>query len=164
LATSEAPSDNLVKSWYLTYLGRAAQGGEENGWAKLLSQGQTEEQVLSQVLASPEFYARAQTLVASGTADQRYVQALSLLLLNRTGTPAEVAAWASAVSSQGRQGVALGILTSPEFLTDQLEGYYNALLHRPDDLLGLHALVSSPLDVEAVRIGFESSPEFFADA
>ncbi len=56
---SAEAQDHLVQSWYLTYLGRAAQGGEENGWVGLLSQGQSEEQVLSQILASQEFYNRA---------------------------------------------------------------------------------------------------------
>jgi hypothetical protein len=155
--------DHQVKSWYLAYLGRAAQGGEELGWVGLLSQGQTEEQVLSQILASPEFFGRAQGLVTSGSADERYAQALYLVLLNRTGSPAEVAAWAAAVPSQGRQGVALGFLTSPEFRGYQFEGYYNALLRRPVDPLGLSAWVLSTLNVEDVRVAFEASPEFFGN-
>jgi hypothetical protein len=71
----------------------------------------------------------------------------------------------------GRQGVALGFLAGPsatEFRTDQFEGYYNALLHRPDnpdglDPNGLNNWVMSNLDIEAVRIAFESTPEFFAN-
>src|SRR5262249_44774638 len=40
--------DFLVRGWYVSYLGRAAQGGEELGWVNELQAGQTEEQVLSQ--------------------------------------------------------------------------------------------------------------------
>ena len=66
--------DRVVQGWYQTFLGRAPRNGEENGFANLLAT-KTEEQVLSQILASNEFYARAQTLISSGTPDQRYVEA-----------------------------------------------------------------------------------------
>ena len=155
--------DHLVQSWYLTYLGRAAQGGEENGWVGLLSQGQSEEQVLSQILASQEFYNRAQALIPSGSADERYVQALYLLLLNRTGAPTEADAWVAALPTLGRQGAALSFLSSAEFRTDDFEGYYNALLNRPGDQPALNDWVFSSLDVAGVRVGFESTLEFFVD-
>jgi hypothetical protein len=160
---SREAQDHLVKSWYLAYLGRSAGNGEELGWVGQLSLGQTEEQVLSQILASREFFARAQGLIASGSADERYAQALYLLLMNRTGSPAEVVNTADAVPSMGRQGVALGFLQSGEFRTCQFEGQYNALLRRPDDSAGLWAWVFSTLNLEDVRIGFELSPEFFAN-
>ena len=152
-----------MKSWYLNYLGRQAQGGEELGWVNLLRQGQTEEVVLSGILASPEFYARAQTLIGAGTADQRYVQALYLALFNRPGESAGVTGWLNGLPALGRQGVAQGFLTSPEFRTDDFEGFYNALLHRPDDAAGLNGWVFSNLNLDAVRLAFEASPEFFVN-
>ncbi len=158
--------DRLVKAWYLTYLGRPALNGEENSWVNLLQTGQTEEQVLSQLLGEPEFYARAQTLVSTGTADQRYVQALFQVLLGRTGLPTEVASWVSVFSvvQGGRQGVALAFLQSIEFRTDQFEGYYNALLHRPTTPTdNLPALVLSGLDMATVRIEVEASAEFYTN-
>jgi hypothetical protein len=155
--------DHLVRSWYWAYLGRQAANGEELGWVNLLLQGQSEEQVLSQILASPEFYARAQTLSGSGTADARYVQALYQVLLNRTGAPADVGTWVSVLQAVGRQEVALGFLTSREFRADQVVGYYNALLHRPDDSQELSFWVSTGLNIEDVRMGFEASDEFFAE-
>ena len=121
--------------------------------------------MLSQLLAAAEFYNRAQTLFSTGTADQRYVQALYLLVLNRPAGSSEVAAWVGALPSLGRQGVALALLQSSEFRTDQFEGYYNALLDRPDDPAALNGWVMSNLDIDAVRIAFESTQEFFqADA
>src|SRR5262249_37718585 len=63
IAGSLEAQDYLVKSWYVAFLGRQAQGGEEQGWVKLLRSGQSEEQVLSQMLGDPtnnEFYKRAQ--------------------------------------------------------------------------------------------------------
>ncbi len=155
--------DHLVKGWYQTFLGRAAVGGEELGWVGLLFQGQTEEQVLSQILASPEFYGRAQTLSASGTADQRFVQALYPLLLGRTASDAEVMSWVATLPQQGRLGVALGFLTSGEYRTDLVQSDYGVLLHRSPDPQGLAFWVGVGEDALDLRIGFEASPEFFTN-
>src|SRR5262249_5701530 len=127
--------DHLVRSWYWAFLGRQAAGGEELGWVSLLQSGQSEEQVLCQILGDRqhEFYDRAQTLVGSGSADQRYLRALYQVLLGRSGTAAEVAAWVQALPSVGAQGVAQGFLSSTEYRTDLAGSYYNALLHRPPD-------------------------------
>ncbi|MFL5341170.1 MAG: DUF4214 domain-containing protein [Gemmataceae bacterium] len=155
--------DHLAKSWYRGYLGRTAQNGEEQGWVNLLRAGQTEERVLGRILASAEFFQRAQTLGFGDTPNGNYVRALYLLLLDRSASSTEVAGWVAAVPSLGRQNVALAYLQSQEFRTDDFEGYFNALLHRPGDLAGLNSWVKSNLDVAAVRIGFESSGEFFAN-
>jgi autotransporter-associated beta strand protein len=163
VAHSPEARDHLVKSWYLSFLGRAAAPGEDQGWVNLLLAGQTEEQVLGQILGSAEFYARAQTLAAAGTPDQRFVQALYQVLLNRTPAAAEVDGWANALPNLSRQGAALDFLQSQEFRTDDFEGYYNALLHRPSDAVGLNSWFMSNLDVSAVRIGFEAGAEFFVD-
>jgi hypothetical protein len=155
--------DRLVMTWYQTYLGRSANGTEEVGWVNMLGSGQSEEQVLSHLLGSTEFYTRAQTLFSSGTAEERYVRALYQVLLDRTAADTEVAPWLSHMSQVGRQAVALGFLKSQEFRTDQFEGYYNALLRRSDEPTGLNNWVMSNLDMHTVRVGFESSPEFFTN-
>src|SRR5207302_855887 len=100
------------RSWYVAFLGRAADGIEEQGFVNLLLAGQTDEQVLSLILGSAEFYDRAQALSSSGTADERYVQALYQLLLNRTGGAVEVAGWVGALPQNGRPAVALAFLQS----------------------------------------------------
>jgi Domain of unknown function (DUF4214) len=155
---------HLVQSWYVIFLGRSAVGGEEQGWVNLLLAGQTEEQMLSGILSSAEFYNRAQTLGLAGTADQQYVEALYLLVLNRTGASSEVAGWINALPSLGRQGMALAFLHSTESRAAQFEGYYNVLLNRPDDQPGLNSWVFSNLDMTSVRVGFEAGPEFFTAA
>jgi hypothetical protein len=155
--------DHLVQSWYQTYLGRPANGNEELGWVSLLQAGQSEEQVLSQLLGSAEFHDRAQSMGLARTADQNYVQALYQALLGRTAGEAEVGDWVNALPQMGRQGVALAMLHGQEFRTYQFEGYYNALLHRPNDSAGLNGWVMSNLDMHSVRIGFEGGPEFFAN-
>ena len=163
IQNSVEAGDRLVKSWYQTYLGRTADGAEEMGWVSKLQAGQTQEQVLSQILGSTEFYARAQTMGFTGTADQNYVQALFQALLSRTASDAEVAGWSSTLPQLGTQGVALGFLQSQEFRTYQFEAYYNAFLGRPDDPTGLTGWVQSSNDMGTVRIGFESGTEFLTN-
>ena len=155
---------HLVRSWYQSYLGRPAQNGEEQPFVQLLAAGQSEEQVLSVLLGSGEFYALAQTVVGSGSADARFVQALMLDLWNRAGSPDEVATLVGQLPQLGRSGLALVLLQSPEFRTDQFEGYFNSLLHRPPsaaDAAALTALVDSGMDIRSVRFVFETTPEFF---
>jgi hypothetical protein len=163
IASSIEAQNRLVNMWYLTYLGRPAQGGEEQYWVNQLAHGQTHEQVLDGILSSDEFVNRTQSLVASGTADERYVQGLYQVLLNRTGAAAEVAYWVNRLPQLGRQGIVQEFLGAKEYRADQFEGYYNALLHRPDDPAGLNAWVFSNLDINTVRLGFEASAEFFAN-
>jgi hypothetical protein len=155
--------DHMVKTWYSHYLGRAAGHGEELGWVNLLMQGQTEEQVVSQILASPEFFQHAQTLGFTGSADSQYVQALYEFLVHRPGSSSEVAAWVGSEPALGRTGVARGFLSAMEFRASQYEGYYNALLHRLDDAPGFNNWLSGGGDTFSSRVGFETSTEFFAN-
>jgi len=71
ISQSREGRDNLVKSWYVTFLGRQADGSEEQGWVTLLQLGLSEEQVLSQILGSQEFFNRAQALIPSGAPNER---------------------------------------------------------------------------------------------
>jgi hypothetical protein len=153
--------DHLVQTWYSTYLGRQVQGTEAMGWVNMLA-SHTEEQVLSAILGSSEFYNRAQTLIASGSAAERYIQALYQVLLGRSGMSSEVAAWTAVLPGMGRQGVALAFLSSQEFRTDQVEGHYNTLLHRVGDTVGLQGWVNCGMDIRDIRLSFESGPEFYA--
>jgi hypothetical protein len=162
VARSAEARTHLVRGWYQTYLGRQAQGGEEQGWVSLLLQGATEEQVVSGILGSGEFFNRAQTLSGSGTPAERYVKALYQLLLGRPGSAAEVTGWVNALPQLGRPGVALGFLASAEYRTVLFTGYYESRLHRPPDAGGLAGWVNSALDTSSVRTGLEASPEYFA--
>jgi CSLREA domain-containing protein len=162
IARAPEARDFLVRGWYVGYLGRSAAGGEEQGWVNMLLQGATEEQVLSQILASPEFVNRAQTQF-SGTADQRFVEALYVDLLGRPASASEAAAWASQIAQLGRQGVALAITGSIEYRAVVFSGYYLTMLHRQADIGGLDGWVLSNLDEFSVRAGIEGSSEFYAD-
>jgi hypothetical protein len=155
--------DYLVKSWYLDYLGRAATGGEEAGFVAQLMSGATQFQVLSGLLASTEFFARAQTLFRTGSADERYIEALYQVLLNRTGDAAGVASNTLVAQFAGRQVAAQVILESSEFSTHQIEGYYNILLHRTYNSSEIAGWQSSGLDLASVLLDFQSSAEFIAN-
>jgi FG-GAP-like repeat/Calx-beta domain/Domain of unknown function (DUF4214)/FG-GAP repeat len=160
---SEEGRDHLVKGWYVSYLGRQAGNGEELGLVNDLQTGQTNEQVLSAIFASSEFFNRAQSLVFTGAPDQRYVDALFQLLLNRDGSESDISYWVGALGNVGRQSVALDFLASTEFREDQFEGYYDALLHRPGDVNGLDYWAALNLDIDTVRVAFEANDEFFAN-
>jgi hypothetical protein len=155
---------HLVQGWYLHFLGRAAGNGEEQGFVKLMLLGETEEQVLADILASPEFYARAQTLISSGTPDERWVQALYQVLLGRTASSTEVNGWITALATESRTTVALAFVESEEFRIDTITAFYITLLRRDPDDSGLMSWVLSGMDLEHVREGFESSAEFIGDA
>lgn len=157
----------LVTSWYQQYLGRLPGNGEEQGWVKLLQSGVREETVLASILGSGEFYARAQTLVTTGTANERYVQALYNLVLNRTASAGEVNGWVAALPSLGNAGVALNFLSSAEFKVNTIEADYIALLHRASDDPGAQSFAnfwtSNNVDSTTIRLIFESSPEYFTN-
>lgn len=154
----------LVNSWFQTYLNRAANPGEVTKYVNMLAPaGSSEEQVLSQFLAAGEFFARAQTLIPSGTPQQRYVQALYNLMLFRNASPTELQNWINRFATLGQAGVAMGILTSVEFRTNQFEGYFNALLHQPSDPVALHNWVAMPKNMRQIRIAFYSTALFFTN-
>jgi hypothetical protein len=160
---SQEGTDHLVRGWYVTFLGRPAMGGEEQGFVNLLRGGQTEEQVLSILLGSQEFFTRTQTLVSTGTAQQRFVTALFQVLLNRTPTAAELTAQVGNLATLGQQGLALSILMGQEYRTTVITSYYANLLHRPGDAAGINGWVFSNLDLATIQLGFESSSEFFTN-
>jgi hypothetical protein len=163
-AIEESPEarTRLVKSWYLTYLGRPAVHGEEQGWVDALLHGATEEQILAEILGSDEFLNRSATLSSPGTVTERYVRSLYTLLLNRTAGPDEVNGWQGVLPSAGRSGVAAAFLRSPEYRSNVVDGYYMGLLHRTatPSFAEMNCWVFTNLDLLTIRVGFESSQEF----
>jgi hypothetical protein len=151
-----------VQSWYLTYLGRPAVDGEEQGWVKALLRGATEEQVLAGILGSAEFFNVAGNLGLPGTVDEQYIGALYSLLLNRTASSEEVSGWESVLPFAGRSRIAAAFLSSSEYRSDAVDSYYTGLLHRttPPSPAEMYLWVHTPFDLLTIREGFETSPEF----
>jgi hypothetical protein len=149
----------LVRGFYERFLGRAAAGGEEQGWVSMLLGGQTEEQVLSAFLSTEEFGRRASALVGSLTADEAFVQALYVLLLLRAAADEEVASWLTALPTQGRRGVAFSLLRSVEYRRRQVESYYRELLQRDADDDEAADWAATPFDLRRIRELLRSRPE-----
>jgi uncharacterized protein (TIGR03118 family) len=163
IARSAEAHDHVVKGWYVTFLGRQATGGEEQPFVNLLGGGASEEQALSILLGSSEFFTRAQTLISTGTPDQRYVQALFQLLLHRTGGTDEVAVFVNELPAIGRAGVALQILQSQEYRTAVVTGLYTSFLDRatPPSAAEVAGWVNSGLDLLTIQVMMASSSEYY---
>jgi hypothetical protein len=150
----------LVMSWYIRYLGRQPNGGEEQSWVNLLIAGHSEEEVLSDILGSQEFFMRASALFNTGTANGNYIMALYSLVLNRTPTTSEFNAWLRVVTSTNRIMIANDFLGSTEFRADMVTAFYLVFLHRPPDAAGVAGWASSQMDLTGIRISILSSQEF----
>src|SRR5262249_47049241 len=149
--------DHLVKGWYSTYLGRPADGTEEQGFVQQLLAGQGEGQGLSGSLGSQGFYDHAGALAGGVAEGATFGRALYELRLDRTAGGDEVMSQAGNVVRSGRQATARGILSSQEYRTGQFEGDYDTLLHRQTDSRELDVLVFSNLDLHTGRLVFETS-------
>src|SRR5262249_44196300 len=111
----------------------------------------------------PEFFGRAQTLVRSGSPQERFVQALYQVLLGRTPGASEVTGHVAALAGgQSQTQVALGFLRSQEVRADLVMEYYSALLHRVAAAAEVSGHATSEVGVGSLRLSFEASPEFFA--
>ncbi len=165
LARSAEARDVLVKQWFVDYLGRPAQGGEELPYVNELVQGQSEETVLSSILGAGEFYAR------SGGTDTGFVQELFLATLGRPASAADVASYEQAVGPRsGRSGEAFAVLGSAEFRGDFVYVLYFDELERlargagapsPQDVQGW---VFSGLSMTGLREAFAETQEFYTSA
>jgi hypothetical protein len=171
LVHSTGALDVQVDGLYLKLLGRPSDAPGRAGFVSFLQNGGSLEQVVALMVSSPEYAA----LTGS---DAGFVQSLYTNLLGRTGTDSEVAGYVAALPSQGRAGVALDFLQSPEFRTDVVNQFYSAtptptsvaalfppLLHRAGatTTAEINGWVFSDLSVLDIETAFVSSTEFFVD-
>jgi hypothetical protein len=170
---------HLVDGLYEELLGRAADPGGETFWSASLAGGATEEQVITAILTSAEFAARAGTPPLSTSTDPNtiFVGALYTVLLGRPGSPGEVSGWGNALPALGRDGVVRGILASAEFRAGVVRRFYLsppapplAFFASVPDLLSRGAdpgaaevsgWVNSKLDLLSIEVGILASQEFF---
>jgi hypothetical protein len=96
--------NSLVNYWYETFLGRAPDQGA-SPWVTQLSEGTPPDQVLSAILGSPEFYAKA------GSTPEGFVTLLFQDALKRPPDPRELNFWVRQLYSEDRASVAESILT-----------------------------------------------------
>jgi hypothetical protein len=153
----------IVDGWYASYLARAPQNGEEQGWVSLLEQGVTEETVLDGILGSQEFLSRQARLFPTASPNQAFVEGLYSALLQRLPSPGEVNSWLALLPTSGRGAVAEAFLLSSEFRSDVVASYYADLLHRPSAPAPseVNGWVNSGMSLLDICVAFESSTEFF---
>ncbi len=152
----------LVRGLYWALLGRAAGGGEEQGWVAALLGGQTHEQLLEAFLSTAEFGLRADGLAASGTPDERYLGALHLTLLQRPATAEELTAWLAALPELGRDGVVGCLVRSNEFRALTVQGFYQEVYGQATDPADAAAWAASPLHLLAIREALATRSDLFA--
>jgi hypothetical protein len=138
--------------------------GQDQYFINQLLAGSTEEQVLSQLLGSPEYYQDAPQVsdVGGGApSSTTFIKALYLQLLNRQASAADLSYWLSQIGTVGQAGVALGLLQSAEYRTVAVEGYFTTLLKRTPSAAEVAYWVNSGQDLTSIRVGLESSTEFY---
>jgi hypothetical protein len=163
IARSPEGLTHAVDGLYIQLLGRQAQGGEEQGFVQLLQHGATQEQVVADIVSSPEFATHANTLVGGNNADAAFVGALYRLLLNRTAGTAEVNGFLGVLPALGRAGVGLAVEESAEFRGDVVTGLFSSLLDRTTSpsTAEVAGWVNSGLDVLSLEVALASSSEYF---
>ena len=165
--------DVLVRGWYVQFLGRAAAPGEEAPLVNAMLQGQSEETVLSGLLASSDYYARA------GGTDTGFITQLFQDAVGRPPSADDYFAFEQTIRSRtGRGGAAYALLTSAEARGDMIFSLYATELERSETappgvlfagLFGsplpsaaeVNGLVFSGLDFTALRETLAGSQEFY---
>jgi hypothetical protein len=178
---STEASMRRVDGLYVSILGRTADPMGESGWAAVLHNGGSEEQVAAALLASPEFAQRANSLADSpASPNVSYVEALYRLLLGRAASGADIDFWVVQVSAMGRSAVASSFLSSAElrqnvvkslYFTDPanqampLSGLAPNLLHRSaaPSAGELAAWAAMGMDLLSIEVAFAGTGEFYAN-
>jgi hypothetical protein len=70
--------------------------------------------------------------------------------------------WLGQIGTVGQAGVALGVLQSAEYRTVAVEGYFTTLLKRTPSSAEVAYWVNSGQDLTSIRVGLESSAEFYS--
>jgi hypothetical protein len=153
LRSSEALG-RIVDAYYLRFLGRASDPSGRAGWIGFLQSGNTEEQLETLFLTSPEYISHINT---------DYVQSLYINILGRTGNSAELASWNSNIQSLGLRGIANGFVTSPENRLNTVRGYFQTFLHRTPADGELAPLIGLPLDLLSLEGLVLSSSEYLSN-
>jgi len=160
-AIEQAPEARtlFVTHLYESILGRDPMGSEAQGWIAFLVAGGNELTVLQDFYASPEFFGRAQTLVSTGTQNERFVSALYQVALGRVPADSEVAAWAQVLPTLGAAVIVQDFIASSEFRMNFVTTLYILVLHRFPDQGGLTGWVNSSFTPEQIRIDILGSGE-----
>jgi hypothetical protein len=96
-------------------------------WSNLLAAGGRQENVLTNIIASAEYYAK------SGGTDAAFVRALYQDVLGRTAVQADIDYWTGVLRLAGRSAVVWGFVNSDEYRGGLIAGWYQRYLGRAAD-------------------------------
>lgn len=152
----------IVGSLYNGYLHRAPTAAELSFSEQLLASGATDEQLAASLLGSPEYL----TTRGGGT-NQGFLTSLYCDVLHRSIDPTALDTWEQELGGGvTRQQVAQAVLSSAEYRSDLVEGFYLRFLRRmptpTDRAAWLDALNGGATD-EQVIAALLSSQEYFND-
>jgi hypothetical protein len=151
-------STRLVAQWFQQYLHRAPDAGGLAGFVSALESGVNEDTIRATILASPEYFAQ------HGVTALAYVLGLYQDLFGRVPGPNEANNWILAASTGNLAAVAVGLLQSQEFRTDQVNAIYATYLRRNADGGGLNHFVQqlgTGADERSVIQSIVASTEYF---
>jgi len=156
---------HTVDGFYVQFLGRAAQGGEEQGFVMQLQTGGTQEQVLTELLSSAEFAGHANSLPGAGAdSNTNFVKALYTLLLHRAANNTEVNMDVTGLQmGVSRAAVAAGVLFSTEFRGDEVTLFAGTLLDRTStpSAAEVAGWIGGNQDLLTIEAMFAGSAEYF---
>ena len=156
--TSAEALQRLVDGFYQTYLGRPADAGAAV-YVTALQTGTTDEDVLTSILASAEYY----THVGGGMPTSvTFVAALYQQLLGRAPSQQETSYFIQLIAGSGRDAAVTTILGSSEWSTRVVSGFFTTLLGRAGTAGEVNAFVASWTGWRATRAAFEAGAEFYA--
>jgi hypothetical protein len=152
------PTQNLVGSIYEAYLNRAPSASELSSGVSALTSGETVEQLRAAVLGSPEFSAEA------GGTHGGFVGGLYGCLLRRSPSNSELQSSLNLLAGgQTDAEIASTLLSTTEYRTDLVDGWYLEYLRRaPDGSAAFfeNALASGKRDQQVIA-ALLSSPEYW---
>jgi uncharacterized protein YkwD len=162
IMSSDEFTRHLVSGWFTQYLGRTADNVGLTTFANALKTGATENQVLTQILSSAEYFQKQ-----GGTAEA-FVRGLYHDLLGRDVAGDEADNWIQMAADPNQRSIVVAsILGGVEANTVALQNLYNMFLRRAVDSTGQNSFVpelSAGLDTRVVAAQILLSPEYFTSA
>lgn len=147
----------LLNSWYSKYLHRAPSAFETSFWTPAFAVPLTDEQIESQIVGSPEYFA-----LAGGT-NTAWITRIFNDVLGRSPAGAETSIYLSLLGGGSRTAVGLSILNSTEARTRLVQGWLQKYLRRPPDAGAVTAFVGAlgASTDETVQALILSADEYF---
>ncbi len=123
----------ILQGYYQAYLHRSLDPSGLNFWLNAMAAGMTEDQVLSAIVGSNEYF------VSNGATSDSFVRAIYRDVLHRTTPPSqpEIDYWIAVLAAstrgpaQARADVVLGFAASDEYRSMLINDWYQAYLGRP---------------------------------